>query len=83
MSDTFPSLPEQALNLGKAIIQEGIAIAKGQGPCTSDEVQERLSLCYVCPYISEDMTRCTLCGCNLEAKTRFRTATCPDNPPRW
>ena len=27
--------------------------------------------------------RCTLCGCAVEHKAKWKTTTCPDKPTRW
>jgi hypothetical protein len=57
--------------------------------------KERLATCAACPFNSENKKKdgtfktlrpdeyCTLCGCNLQMKTRSLSQICPDHPPRW
>ena len=81
MKPTPPPLTSQIASFGKALVAEAGAIVQGQEPITPEEQHQRLSICVSCPYY--DNSRCLLCGCNMDVKTGFRTASCADNPPKW
>jgi hypothetical protein len=34
-------------------------------------------------YLKKDTERCGLCGCLIEHKAKWATASCPDKPKRW
>ena len=67
---------ELARRLGKAIVDETVAIASGQSAVTDEEVAERMSACRACEMYDEDQNRCKACGCFLVAKALFRSAEC-------
>lgn len=56
---------------------------------TEEEMQPRLDKCNACPHLVN--SHCNLCGCSCvrENKPKFlqkiahRSASCPDDPPRW
>lgn len=52
------------------------------GPAAADLAARRFAICQACPHL-DPQERCRLCGCPMRGKTRFRRATCPDQPPRW
>ena len=81
MKPTPPPLTQQIASFGKALVAEAGAIASGQEPVTHEEHHRRLSICVSCPYY--DLGRCLICGCNMDAKTQFRTAKCAATPPKW
>jgi len=43
------------------------------------EWDRRLNICLVCPFLQELKTGivCSVCGCNMHAKTKFSAAKCP------
>jgi len=77
-SNEMPSLPEQGLNLSKAvldIIQETI---KGNNLTVDDfEKQRRYDICQVCEYFFEPQSRCKKCGCFMKKKVEFTASKCP------
>lgn len=81
MKPTPPPLMAQVATFGKALVTEAGAIINGQEAVTPDEQHARLSICIPCNYYENG--KCLLCGCNMNAKTGFRSAKCADNPPRW
>jgi len=78
---TPPPITAQIASFGAALVAEAGAILNGQDPVTADEQHARLSICIPCDYY--DNGRCLLCGCNMEAKTGFRSASCAATPPKW
>jgi hypothetical protein len=82
MNPTHPPLTTQIASFGKALVAEAGAIVQGQEPVTQEEHHRRLSICVSCPYY--DNGKCLLCGCNMDVKTGFRTASCADKQnPKW
>jgi len=81
MKQELPPLTTQIANLGKALVAEGTAIVQGQEPVTAEEAHRRISICIGCDYY--DNGRCLICGCNMDAKTGFRSASCAATPPKW
>lgn len=50
---------------------------------TNEELsQERVKICSNCPRLVGGLV-CSLCGCEVHAKTRLPAETCPDKEPRW
>ena len=47
------------------------------------DYRDRLNACNKCPHLLKERMRCKLCGCYLEHKAKWKTATCPDKPSRW
>lgn len=75
-----PSMFQMMKSFGKELgkwVKEGV-------PATSpaDYIQ-RLNACKACPHLIEKHMRCGKCGCMIEHKAKWRTTTCPDDPPRW
>ena len=81
MKPTPPPLMTQIASFGKAIVAETGAIVSGQEPVSAEQQHARMAICISCPYY--DSGKCLLCGCNMTAKTGFRSAQCADNPPKW
>ena len=44
---------------------------------------ERLDACNSCIQLIKKSMRCGKCGCLIEHKAKWETATCPDTPERW
>lgn len=42
-------------------------------------IEKRLETCKECPYLSDNKTYCTECGCIVELKAKFKSSTCPKN----
>lgn len=47
------------------------------------EYKKRVDACAACPHLKKDVDRCGLCGCLVEHKAKWATASCPDTPKRW
>lgn len=47
----------------------------------------RLKICETCDHsisvIPLAGKTCSVCGCFVKAKTRYKKSQCPDTPPRW
>lgn len=85
--EEFPSLPEQGKNLSKFVVE----VVKGVIPkksnqhdaynqlifATAEQQNERLNICYQCPYFSPKQKRCKQCGCWLTHKVKFKVSECP------
>lgn len=70
-----PQLPKastMAGNLGKALAGY---VGGGMQHATADQVEQRLLVCSACPHRRN--TRCSACGCFLEAKAKMRGQDCP------
>ena len=45
---------------------------------------DRITACLSCPSLLPETIRCGLCGCNMEAKAKWATASCPKEvDPLW
>jgi len=53
---------------------------------------KRLAICRACPklipeatifWVKVDRPWCTVCLCDMKAKTRLANKRCPLNPPKW
>ena len=45
--------------------------------------EARLSICKQCQHFNHIIKTCKLCNCFMPAKTLIKSASCPDQPPRW
>jgi|TARA_R110000744_G_scaffold281190_1_gene393121 hypothetical protein len=61
---------------GAKFLQAGMPVVK------ADVYTERMRTCYECPELKENLS-CGLCGCNMEMKAKWGTASCPATPPKW
>lgn len=76
----FPSFIQMAKNFSTDLAKY---IAEGQPNVSQEDYEARLEACNTCPHLARAKKRCTLCGCYLEEKAKWRTAICPDEPSRW
>ena len=76
----LPGLVEMAKNFSKDLAKY---IAAGASNVSEKDYEERLDACSKCVYFIEDRMRCGKCGCLIEHKAKWKTAICPDIPPRW
>lgn len=54
--------------------------SNGEQVLVSESVyNDRLETCMKCPYISENQTACTQCGCIVTLKAKFKSSSCPKN----
>ena len=59
----------------KGFVKEAVEYAKQGAPhVTAKQYEVRLK---------KDVERCGLCGCLVEHKAKWATASCPDTPKRW
>jgi len=71
-------------NMVKGFVKEAVEYAKQGAPhVTAKQYEDRLKACYSCEHLKKDVERCGLCGCLIEHKAKWATASCPDNPKRW
>ena len=50
----------------------------GKNMIAEDEkFNSRMNTCMSCKYLSEDKTTCNECGCILQVKLKFESASCP------
>ena len=76
----FPPMTTQVINLAGAAAR----FAKsGFRVVDQAEFLRRKAICAACPNWRPESGRCTLCGCNTNAKLRSAAESCPDKPPRW
>ena len=75
---TPPSLPQQAANLGKALVNW---TASGFSPTPPDILATREATCRACPEWDaaalNNTGRCRICKCSTWAKLRMATERCP------
>jgi len=69
----------------RSFVKEAVKYAKEGAPhVTARQYEQRLTACMKCPNYREDVGRCGLCGCIVEHKAKWATATCPDKETqRW
>lgn len=68
----LPSKITMAKNLAKALAEH---VVSGEGKASTEELENRLNICSVCPHRKDD--RCSVCGCFLAAKAALRSQPCP------
>ena len=76
----LPSLIEMAKNFSKDFAKY---VASGAPNVSKKDYEERLEACGNCVYFIKDRMRCGKCGCLIEHKAKWKTAICPDIPPKW
>ena len=73
-----PTLPQQAANLGKALVNW---TASGFSPTPPDILATREATCRACPEWDatalNNTGRCRICKCSTWAKLRMATERCP------
>ena len=69
----------------RSFVKEAVKYAKEGAPhVTAKQYEERLDACFKCPHLKEKSERCGLCGCLIEHKAKWATASCPDKEEtRW
>jgi hypothetical protein len=76
----MPSIFKMATNFAKDL---GKYIKEGAPNVSHKQYTERLEACNTCPNLRKEDMRCTLCGCSVEHKAKWKTTECPDKPSRW
>ena len=72
--DKLPSLPQQAKNLGQAVISHAI-----NGFKQADDYENRIAICEGCERFKND--KCLECGCFMKVKAKWAEQSCPIN--KW
>ena len=81
-----PSYPPALKMAGNFLGAAGRHILSGLKNRTEDEQKKCREICEVCDnYVEESKLgpRCKICGCCTNIKTRWLTAHCPLDPPKW
>ena len=74
----MPSLPEQGVNLSKAIFDIFQETLKGNDILVDKfESKRRYDICQVCEHFHNMQKRCKKCGCYMEKKVEFTASKCP------
>lgn len=76
-----PPISTQVQSAATAVFTECGAALSGQAAVDDETKAARIALCEQCAYFIVADRRCQKCGCWMEIKTRFRTATCPEG--KW
>lgn len=76
-----PPISTQVQSAATAVVTECGAALSGQAAVDDTTKAARIALCEQCAFFIVADRRCQKCGCWMEIKTRFRTATCPEG--RW
>lgn len=76
----YPNILRQAAGFIGATIEHA---ADGFTDVSDNEFNRRITICSSCPLFNKEQETCDLCGCYMQTKARWRSGTCPDNPPRW
>lgn len=71
--EKLPSLTQQALNLGGAIVEH---LVSGMKKADSNLYKKRIELCMACPAFLPS-GRCQECGCFMKAKASWLEQKCP------
>ena len=76
-----PPLASQIKSAAGTLVAEcGVALA-GEAAVNNATKAARLAACEACEFFIAADRRCQKCGCWMELKTAFRTATCPEG--KW
>ena len=69
----------------RSFVKEAVKYAKEGAPhVTAKQYEQRITACFSCPHYKKDVGRCGLCGCLVEHKAKWATASCPDKDEvRW
>ena len=78
--ENTPNLFQMLRSFSKELVNY---IKQGAPNVTPEDYADRLDTCSKCPHIKLHLMRCGICGCSMENKAKWKTATCPDNPERW
>jgi len=78
--DTVPFY-KKVISYTKSIIER---IKDGFEMCSSKEHKERYFICQGCPLRDIKKDTCSLCGCDLWDKTKWKSSKCADKKnPKW
>lgn len=80
----YPSLLQQATNAARAVGSVVASAVRGEAVTVSGgEQNRRMMICKTCDKFDIDSSRCRICGCFANLKTRLASQHCPDDPPKW
>ena len=48
-----------------------------------ETTDKRWEICKKCEHLTKLTKQCKKCGCFMKLKTKLKSVTCPDDPPRW
>jgi len=73
----LPPITTMATSAASAVVAESRAVIHGVPPVTAEEKSRRMAICVDCSNFRESDSRCSLCGCYANFKTRLRSQGCP------
>lgn len=74
----MPSLPQQGINLSRAVFDILQETLKGGDLLVSEfESQRRYDICQACEHFYAQQERCKKCGCFMKKKVEFTASKCP------
>lgn len=74
----YPDFWDQIKSFQEFAKSVGQQAAQGNGVLVSEEKKKkREEICSDCSQFNKDSKRCYLCGCFMEVKWKFETASCP------
>ena len=74
------NLIEKAVNFVESVVEY---VSIGQPKVSNEEYDKRLQICSECPLFTKKRS-CTICGCNMDLKAKWKTSKCPDpSGDRW
>ena len=76
----YPSMWKMIASFTMSLVDH---IKSGSSVVSASEYAERLRTCKACPHLNRVDFRCGKCGCLLEHKAKWTSASCPDDPKRW
>jgi hypothetical protein len=77
-SQQYPDFWEQMKHFKEFAASVGQSVVEGDGIIVSNEkLKKREETCNDCSQFNRDSKRCYLCGCYMQVKWKFESATCP------
>jgi hypothetical protein len=69
-----PSIVRKAMNFASSLTNH---IANGFKKTSQDVLKNRIELCLICDFVSENQKTCLKCGCPVEKKASWASESCP------
>lgn len=96
-TDEAPSIMQRAVNFAKSVFAQAPLVAEalltGDESAafrSKEEIEAIAAVCKTCPLFNGQVCTHRDCGCVIDeersvmwSKIAYRSAHCPDNPPRW
>lgn len=76
----YPSIWKMIASFTMALVDH---VKAGGRVVSASEYAQRIRTCNACPHLIRESFRCGKCGCLLEHKAKWTSASCPDEPKRW